>query len=333
MKKALIYHTDINPATATPDDLDVLNQAKFVSGVLTRLGYEPVTRPFALNFPDKCNPATYNPQTILMEIGLIQPQIIFNLVEVVNGQEPLNYIAPEVFEQAKVPYAGCTHEAFLKVADKLTAKRIMRINGIPTPAFLTPYGLQETSLGGKAFLVKSATQHASQGLETTLCRSKGGLRRRFEEKGKDFFAEEYIEGREFNISVMGRVQQPKVLPIAEMMFQDWEKGKPKIVGYSAKWDPNCREYKSTEVRRFDFPEADQDLIHQLETICRDCWNIFDLRGYARIDFRVSEQGQPYVLEINANPCISPDAGFIVATERAEMTHEQTIKEILEASLN
>lgn len=332
MKTVIIYHTDIDPKTASPDDLDVFDQVNFISDILTKLGYKSIIKPFKLEFPDKNKPTLYKSEAILNEIKSLNPEIIFNLVEVVNGKEPLNYIATEVFEKAKVPYAGCTKAAFIKVADKLTTKKFLIANKIKTPHFLTLENLKKENLNGKTFLVKSSTQHASQGLISNLYKTKEELLEVLGEKGPDFFAEEYIEGREFNISVIGKLHQPIVLPIAEMQFKDWNPKKLKIVDYAAKWDSSVPEYHNT-VRNFEFKEEELILIKELQEICKDCWNVFDLRGYARIDFRVSSQGVPYVLEINANPCISPDAGFIAATEKAGLSHEQTIKKILDASLN
>lgn len=319
MEKALVYHTNVDPKTATPDDLDVFEQVRFVSEILSNLGYEPVPKPFST-------------ERAREEIKRINPLFVFNLVEVVDGKEYLNYLAPRVFEQAGVPYTGCTMSAFVKTSDKISAKNILNENRIATPYFLTQRDLPKKELQGKKFLLKSASDHASKGLEATLYDDKDSIERALQSKGADFFAEEYIEGREFNISLIGSTGKGRVLPVAEMQFKDWKKGKLKIVDYEAKWNPDCHEYSAT-VRNFEFPEQDKTLIQNLESVCRVCWNILDLRGYARVDFRVSEQGIPYVLEFNANPCISPDAGFIAATERAAMTHEQVIEKIIKDSCN
>ncbi|MCX6747297.1 MAG: ATP-grasp domain-containing protein [Candidatus Pacearchaeota archaeon] len=319
MEKLIIYHTDIDPKTATPDDLDVLEEAKFVSEILSKMSYEPILRSF-------------NIERAREEIKRISPVFVFNLVEAINGKESLSYLAPEVFEQEGVPYTGCTKSAFVKTANKISAKNILNENGITTPYFLTLGDLSKEELQGRKFLLKSATDHASRGLEATLYQDKDSVERALKSRGIDFFAEEYIEGREFNISIIGLISKGIVLPIAEMQFKDWKEGKLKIVDYDAKWNPNAHEYSAT-VRNFDFLEEDQNLIKNLESICKSCWNLFDLRGYARVDFRVSEQGIPYVLEINSNPCISPDAGFIAAVEKAGMTREQIIRKIIKYSCN
>jgi D-alanine-D-alanine ligase len=327
MEKALIYHTNINLKTAKEDDLDVLNQAKFVSKALSRLGYEPVIKPFSLNFSDEI---TYSSKGIEKEIAQIKPAFIFNLVEAVNGKESLSYLAPKVFDDLKVYYTGCPKNAFKSTANKISAKNQLIKEGIKTPYFLTQEDLSKKDILGKKFIVKSYMDHSSKGLGTTLYSTKDSINNILKSKGNDFFAEEYIDGREFNVSVIGPSKKGIVLPVAELVFKDWEKGKPKIVDYRAKWELTSKEYSLT-VRSFDLKKQDERLVNDLKSICEKCWNSFDLRGYARIDFRVSNNNEPYVLEINTNPCISPDAGFIAAAEKAGMSHEQIIGKIVEFS--
>ena len=91
-------------------------------------------------------------------------------------------------------------------------------------------------------------------------------------------------------------------------------GKPRIVDYAAKWHAGSFEFCNT-VRRFEFDAADRPLLARLEDVAKACWRLFGLRGYARVDFRVDAAGRPWVLEVNVNPCLSPDAGFAAAAAR------------------
>ncbi|TFG95506.1 MAG: hypothetical protein E4H13_13325, partial [Calditrichales bacterium] len=143
----------------------------------------------------------------------------------------------------------------------------------------------------------------------------------------EWFVESYIPGREFNISILADNGKPEVLPVAEIEFVDFPPDKPMIVDYRAKWETDSFEYQHT-VRSFDFPDTDESLFAELRVITAKCWEIFDLRGYARVDFRVDENGKPWVLEINANPCISPDSGFVAAAERAGINFNTVIKRII-----
>jgi D-alanine-D-alanine ligase len=118
-----------------------------------------------------------------------------------------------------------------------------------------------------------------------------------------------------------------VLPPAEIDFSAFAPGKPRIVGYRAKWAEDSDEYRQTP-RRFDFPASDRTLLDRLSDLARACWNEFDLRGYARVDFRVDREGRPWILEINANPCLSPDAGFAAALQQAGIEYSAAIARIV-----
>jgi len=155
------------------------------------------------------------------------------------------------------------------------------------------------------------------------------LRDREAATGRAYFAEEYIEGREFNLSLIG--EGPQVLTPAEIDFSAFPQGKHRIVGHGAKWDPESFEYHNTP-RRFEFPATDQPLLRRLVELARACWQLFDLTGYARVDFRVDEAGQPWILEVNTNPCISPDAGFAAALAFAGVGYREGIQVILDAAL-
>ena len=102
------------------------------------------------------------------------------------------------------------------------------------------------------------------------------------------------------------------------------------MGYRAKWQADSFEYHHTP-RRFDFPPSDAPLLDQPRSLAEQCWTLFGLRGWVRVDFRVDAAGQPLILEINANPCLSPDAGFAAALEQASLPFEQAIQRILDDS--
>jgi len=121
-----------------------------------------------------------------------------------------------------------------------------------------------------------------------------------------------------------------VLPPAEIIFEGFGADQPKIVDYRAKWDAASYEYHHTP-RCFDFAADDAPLIDRLKALALSCWELFDLGGYARVDFRVDSAGRPWVLEINANPCIAPDAGFAAAIERAGLTYDQAVERIIGAA--
>ncbi|MDP4282161.1 MAG: D-alanine--D-alanine ligase, partial [Bacteroidota bacterium] len=138
--------------------------------------------------------------------------------------------------------------------------------------------------------------------------------------------------REFNLSILGGKQGPQVMPPAEILFKDYPEGKPRIVGYNAKWTENSFEYNHTP-RTFRFKKEDAPLLEELKKIALQCWQSFGLKGYVRVDFRVDRNKKPHVLEINGNPCIAPESGYVAATKQAGLKFQEVIQRIIEDALN
>lgn len=322
MRIAILY----TPAApdAPQEDLDGLVQLEAVGTALKATGHEIVDVPFGLNL-----------ELVRKRLLQIRPDIVFNLVESVAGHDRLLHLAPSLLESMSLPFTGASLMAMLQTTNKLEAKRIMHRAGLPTPPWIEPYGLGLVPPArGHRIIVKSAWDHGSAGLsddaiqvledcEQTIVHLKNLSAR----PGASWFAEEYIEGREFNISVLADHSEPRVLPPAEMVFEGYEPSKPRVVGYRAKWDTSSFEYSHT-IRTFELGGADQPLLRQLKSLTGDCWRLFGLRGFARVDFRVDQAGQPWILEVNANPCLSPDAGFAAALQQANIAYEQAMTAIL-----
>jgi D-alanine-D-alanine ligase len=296
MPTALIFHSKLGP-NPPPDELDVLDEARFFKVGLTLLGYK--VQQFEFENDLDCN------TEIIKEI---QPDVIINLVETINADGRLIHIAPALFEHLAIDFTGCPSEAIYVTSNKLLSKKIMQLAGIKTPAFsINPDELNST-FRGRQFLLKSLWEHASFGMDEhdpVFIGNAELIAERLVERNRSqqsFFAEEYIEGREFNVSVIADEYKPLVLPIAEIKFINYPDAKPKIVGYHAKWDESSFEFKNT-VRHFVDETNEPGLCERIRQICLQCWKEFDLRGYARVDFRMDEKGNLFVLEINANPCI------------------------------
>ena len=145
------------------------------------------------------------------------------------------------------------------------------------------------------------------------------------------FAERFVEGREFNLSLLSGAEGPCVLPAAEILFEDFGPGEPRMVGYQAKWDSSSPAYQKTP-RRFRHLEEDVPLLRTLNETALRCWDLFSLHGYARVDFRVDVNGSPWVLEVNANPCLSPDAGFAAALKEAGISFVQAVEQIVREAI-
>lgn len=303
------------------DDLDALVQADQVSAALKRLGWDVSRIATTLDFG-----------ATVAELVRRGPDCVFNLVESLGGSGRLITVVPAFLSAAGFAFTGSDDTAIFMSSQKLLAKRWLTLHGLPTPKWYSSG--ESIDHDNKPWIVKSVWEHASLGIDDlSVVRGKRALLERLDQRvesfGGEWFAERYIEGREFNISVIEEDGVPRVLPIAEIDFRDYPSGKPRIVGYAAKWQEDAPEYRNTERV---FPALDDALETRLHHVVVKCWQIFRLRGYARIDVRLDRQGVPWVLEVNANPCLSKDAGFVAAAAEANLGYEEVIEAVVSAAL-
>ena len=322
MKKVAILHNAVTHASS-PDERDVLDQVTAVSQALTVLGVENLAIPFSL--------AVSKTRSALKRAA---PSSVFNLVESVDGDGRLLPLAPALLDSWGFPYTGSSREALFLTTQKILAKSWLRKNGIPTPDWtsLSP-GPLDSFDGSDRWIVKAVWEHASIGLDDgSLLKDPkredlDALLHLKEERFKTpFFAERFVQGREFNVSLLCG----EVLPIPEMVFR-FPEGMARIVDYRAKWDEGSFAYKNTE-RSFASPPQDRTLKEEISRLARLCWEIFGLKGYARVDFRTDQDGRPWVLEVNANPCLSPDGGFAAALKEAGIPFFEAVRRILPDAL-
>jgi len=322
MKTVILLHGEVSE-DANRDEQDVLVQVDTVSRALTDLGFTPIAVPVSLNI-------THTIDTL----HKIRPVFVFNLVESISGQGSLIHIAPAIMDSLKIPYTGAGTEATFLTSHKVLAKEFLLARGIATPHFLLPGTRQSDSFSAGTYIIKSIWEHASSWLgDESIVFSEDPLHlshtiaHRQEQLGIACYAEAFIEGREFNLSLLAGHCGPEVLPPAEIIFDDYPPGKYRVVDFRAKWVEDSFEYRHTP-RRFDFPAEDEPLIEHLSEIALQCWHIFSLRGYARVDFRVDTSGKPWVLEVNTNPCLSPDGGFYAAVEQSGLSFHRAIERII-----
>jgi D-alanine-D-alanine ligase len=320
--KIAVTHGEVG-AGAGRDEQDVLTQAAFVSKGLAALGHEPVAVPVSLNLA-----------AAAQTLAELRPAMVFNLVETIIGKGNLIHLIPALLDALKIPYTGAGMEAMFLTSNKLLAKRWLAAAGLPTPAWFTASEMHKELRIEGPWLIKSVWEHASIGLDEDSVLFGADRKRllaemdaRCEALGGACLAEAYIDGREFNLSMLAGEGGPEILPPAEIRFDSYPPGKVRVVGYRSKWEEGTFEFANTP-RTFQFPAQDAPLLSQLKELARRCWKIFDLQGYARVDFRVDKAGRPWILEVNANPCLSPDAGFSAATLRAGLTFPDVLCRIL-----
>ncbi len=329
MKIAILYGSLTDQAPL--DEQDGLIQVEAVARALQDLGHQPFPMSFSLDV-----------QRSIHLFRQIQPDIVFNLVETIDGQGRLIHLPPSILESLSIAYTGASTDAMFTTSNKVIAKKMLIAAKIPTPSLVTADTFNPKHVAKTVpCIVKSVWEHGSVGLDEDcvaylktadqLNQKMTALKGRM---GGECFAESYIDGREFNLSLIskngnGAIQ---ILPPAEIRFVDYPTEKRQIVDYRSKWNSDSFEYHHT-VRSFEFDDSDRLLLGKLKKIARACWKLFGLRGYARVDFRVDSGGQPWVLEVNANPCISPDSGFVAAAERAGLNFTQVVKRIMDGPLS
>jgi len=321
-KEVVILYNQVL-ADAPKDEQDVLVQVEVVSRALAELGYHPTELGFSISIEET-----------IKTLKEINPEFVFNLTESVEGDGRLIYLAASLLDHLVIPYTGCSTEAMFLTSNKLLTKKMLNLAGIDTPQWVSlDYSQSGITLPPGNYISKSVWEHASNWFtadsiisfdsEPAAGTLKEILRKQKQQTGKEFFIERYIDGREFNISILAG----EVLAVPEIKFLNYPGDKFKVVDYRAKWEEESFEFHHTP-RSFDFPPADDQLLEKLRRISRQCWDLFDLKGYARVDFRVDSDGRPWVLELNANPCISPDSGFYAAAERSGITFSQVVKKII-----
>jgi D-alanine-D-alanine ligase len=320
--KVAVIHGEV-PANAGKDEQDVLVQADFVSRGLAALGHETVVLPFSLNLEEA-----------VRTLSTLHPDCAFNLVETLSGKGSLIHIAPALLDALGVPYTGAGTEAMLLTSNKILAKKWLAAAGLPTPPWLTSSEMHEKLRISGPWLVKSAWEHASVGLDEDSIIQEADkekllaeMEKRRASLGGVCLAEAFIDGREFNLSVLAGGNGPEVLPPAEIRFDAYPPGKVRVVGYRSKWEEGSFEFNHTP-RSFHFPGTDAPLLSHLKALAIRCWKLFDLRGYARVDFRIDQEGRPWILEVNTNPCLSPDAGFQAAASEAGLAFPETLQRII-----
>ncbi len=325
---AVVHNAVTDPAR--PDEADVLVQVDAVSEALNGLGYDPIPVPCTLDL-----------NALKQTLETMRPLGVFNLVESLENCGSLIHVVPALLDTLAVPYTGCPAAAVYATSHKVMAKERLYLAGLPTPAWINPFpadmpwqgGMDSGDDPGSLWIIKSVWEHGSLGLETENLNTGTAktvtrlLKARAPGLGGACFAENFISGREFNLSLLADRFGVTVLPPAEILFPDTPSDRPAMVGYRAKWITDSHEYNNTP-RRFDFAPADTPLLAELETLARRCWQLFHLAGYARVDFRVDPEGRPFVLEINTNPCLSPDAGFAAALDRAGIPYTHAISQIV-----
>lgn len=262
--------------------------------------------------------------------------IVFNLVEgFAKHPEQVNFV-PAVCAAFGKACTGNTTTGLLLSLDKWQSKVLLEGAGLAVPkARLVPVGQRFTGseLWPGPYIVKPVGTDASEGIDSdSVVRGAGrvlkqAVARVHEQFQQGALVEQYIEGRELNISVLWRGAEPEVLPLAEIDFSAFDDDRPRIVGYEAKWLTDTFEYHHTP-RIIPAPLPARVARRVRESAIAACRSL-GCTDYCRVDMRLDQKLTPYILEVNANPDISPDAGFAAALEAARISYHDFIRIVIE----
>lgn len=302
---------------ALPDELDVLDQVEFIEENLKLLGITTYRKGITSKFMEEV-------KTLAAE----KPDFVFNLVESIMNKGEICYFVPAILNMYSIPYSGNPLEALFVTTSKVLTHKLLTMSGIDTPGSYMPseYSLLQP---GRQYILKPVWEDGSQGItaESVFTYSRESDKKLIAYDDSHWLIQEYIDGREFNITVLAGRNGPEVMPPAEIVFRNFDVTRPKIVDFKAKWEKDSFEYKNT-IRDFPGDSLDSKLKEALGSTAIKCWKVFGLKGYARVDMRVDHSGIPFVIEVNANPCISPDSGVAAAVARAGLAFSEVVNRII-----
>jgi D-alanine-D-alanine ligase len=274
---------------------------------------------------------------LLDEVREFKPDVIFNLMETFHQVTHWDKNITALIEILKVPYTGASSAALFLCNDKGLCRKILRFHRVRGPRFHTFYRGHKIWLPKTIKLpcvVKPLAEEASRGISNA---SIVDDERAFIERVKmihdsmemDAIAEEYVEGRELYVSIIGD-QRLRVLPPREMTFGQMAEDEPRIATYKAKWNDAYR--KRWGIRNVFAAKLDDALQERVDEVCKRAYRALNIRSYARLDLRVTPAGQVYVIEPNVNPCIAKDDEIAQSAKKVGISYPALIRMIVRQAL-
>lgn len=262
--------------------------------------------------------------------------VVFNLVEALGGDARTEPAFAWLLELAKLAYTGAPPRAMTVCVEKPLTQALLASRGLPVPRNVLLVRGDEP-LGDLAFpaIVKPASEDASHGIASeSVVRDEAALRARaryvIEHYAQPALVEEFVEGREINVGLLETPRGLEVLPLSEIDYSGFPPEMPRIVSYAGKWIETSRDWALTQVI------AARDLSPQqrarIESVARAAFEVLGLRGYGRVDVRLDAHGEPFVIDVNANPDVSKDAGFALAAARAGYAYADVVEWMVAAAL-
>jgi len=304
--------------------LAVLEGVAAVRQALSELGYEVATVPLL--------PPYERAKDTLKAIGT---DLVFNLFEGFDGRPKTEATVAKMLSELGLTHTGCSSSALALALDKAKAKDLMQSHGIGTPKYqlVTPETVPQFQLRYPC-IVKPCGEDASHGLSAdSVVHDQESLERQVAKVSQAFggkaLVEEFVEGREFNVTVMGN-DEVTALPVSEIVFS-LPPGMPRILTYAAKWEEGTLYFDGTKV--ICPAEVGEEERTRLVQTATAVYRLLVQQGYARVDMRLDPDGNIQVLEANPNPDITPGSGAARQAAAAGMTYAQFIEKIVSLALH
>jgi len=303
--------------------LSVFHAVSAVHQALLGLGHDVI-----------CIPLAPPSAQIRKKLGSLNADLVFNLFEGFCGRPETEALVPETLSELGIPYTGCPGKMLRLALDKARVKVLLKAAGIPTPDFqlLNQYTLHMFRLSYPC-IVKPRGEDASHGLtEASVVSNLAALKKQVKLITKSYggsaLVEEFIDGREFNATVLGN-SPSTVLPVSEIAYS-LPPEMPRILTFAAKWDADSQYFQDT--RAICPAEIEAQLRERIKRTALEAFRLLGGQGYARVDMRMNQEGQPSVIEVNPNPDISPDSGAVRQAGAAGMPYPMFIEKIIQLAL-
>ena len=277
-----------------------------------------------------------NLSAIRTTVEEFKPQIVFNLMEAFADVTTFDQNVVSYLELLRLPYTGCNPRGLILARDKALSKKLLAYHRIPVPDFTVVRPGRKPQLSKKLqfpLIVKSLFFEASAGIsQASVVENAEQLAKRVhfihENLGTAAIVERFIDGRELYVGVIGN-QRLEALPVWEMSFDKMPDNRWRIATERVKWST---QYQKRHGIMTDKAVLEGGLAERIQRIARRAYRALDLNGYARIDFRLDEEGRPQVLEANPNPNLAYGEDFAESAEVYGLTYERLLDRILTLGL-
>lgn len=273
-----------------------------------------------------------HPREVIEHVERAAPDLVWNFVEAFKGHRYFESHVAAILELLEVPYTGCGHRCLMLCQDKGLSKEILKHHRIHTPRFVVSrlhQPLRKLAASLFPVLVKPLAEEGSVGIsrdsfaeaEAQALKRIEFLHERFRQ---DVIVEQYIEGREIYVGVLGDTRL-RVLPPRELKFSRVPEGAPKYASFKAKWDSDYRERWGIYNTFAD--DLAPEILRQIRSVAKRTFRVLQMRGYGRIDLRLTAEGRVYVVEANPNPQIAMYEDFSEAARQFGISYNDLIEQI------